>query len=665
MSYRCQRDVLIGNNQSVDRRCISGYRILSYRVNDFLTAFAVRQILECVLPLILCVQFSSIDLGFAVHQMNCDLGRTEFINVIRVIPDFLNLDVSRNSGVREFSLGSCLSDFTGISCLLSFEVRISCLNDGILNRCGQTFSDLTLAVLQRKLCNAILKRHVAIGSVDRRVVQRYGECEVNSLVRIYNTLDFLGNGQVTGYTGIGEYCLGCLLLADRSGIAGLLSGEAISRLLLYRVLKCCRQILSSCLLAVLQREGRDAILEGHVAIGPVDRSVCQGYGELELNVLIRCFVRLNGLCNCQVAGLTSIGECRLGCLLLADCSGISGLFSGEAISRFLCNLVAHFCRQTGCRLGFAVLQCEVCNAVLEFHLSKLTIDSLIVKSNGKLEFRICICCKIRFNSLGDLQISSITRVGESQRTLFIIVRSRCQRSVMIVHYCYCYSLSSSRIIRDTCNSSTLCYIILISSRCGIFEWSKGYSSLLIRYRSLHHLSCRSSVLGRYGDFKVPLLFLSHTFRKCKDLLNREGNCRRLDIVRVRECQRACLCRIRRSCQRSVMIVHYRYRYRSGRRSVDNSCVLAPLCRTLRDRIGMRSGSCVADRCVCRGSFFVSASADRYSLNRCRSFCQRKVITPLFRLGSLCRGFHYLLYRELHCRRFDIVRVRECQRIILC
>ena len=98
--------------------------------------------------------------------------------------------------------------------------------------------------------------------------------------------------------------------ADGALVARL--GDAVGRIGLlglgHGVADALGQVARGLGLAVGQREGRNAVGEGHVAKGAADRGVGQRDREVELTGSVRRYVGHDGLGNGEVAGLVDVGE---------------------------------------------------------------------------------------------------------------------------------------------------------------------------------------------------------------------------------------------------------------------------------------------------------------------------------------------------------------------
>ena len=196
-----------------------------------------------------------------------------FIRVGGTYDGLGHIEVTLLTGVRERRGGQGRTDCPGIARLGCIEAVVRRLFNRIRNRSRQTSCLYTLAALQGEGRNAVRERHTAIRTADRRVVQRYREAEV--LVRVFRKIghDSLGHFQIAFLAGIGKDSLGSFVFCNSTGIARLGCCEAGGSLLRHRICDLCRQASNVFALSVFQREGRNAVLERHIAVGSADRRV--------------------------------------------------------------------------------------------------------------------------------------------------------------------------------------------------------------------------------------------------------------------------------------------------------------------------------------------------------------------------------------------------------
>ena len=106
------------------------------------------------------------DLLLAVHKCNREF---EFLICICSSVRYYRLGDSNLTSlacVCERCCCCCFADRSGITCLSSCEVIVSCLSYCVSDSCRQTFDSLALVMLQRECSNSVLELHTTVRIVD-------------------------------------------------------------------------------------------------------------------------------------------------------------------------------------------------------------------------------------------------------------------------------------------------------------------------------------------------------------------------------------------------------------------------------------------------------------------------------------------------------------------
>ena len=156
---------------------------------------------------------------------------------------------------------------------------------------GQTDCLCILASLERERRNTILEGHVTVrlaaGSLrgyrsDSCVIERYRECEVNVSIRCNAALDRFGNGKRTRFARVGEDDVRTSC-ADNTTVVFFCGREASVFFLFDGVAGTYWQPPRHDGLALLERECRDAILEGH-GVGIIRIAIRDAIGMLHVRL---------------------------------------------------------------------------------------------------------------------------------------------------------------------------------------------------------------------------------------------------------------------------------------------------------------------------------------------------------------------------------------------
>ena len=327
------------------------------------------------------------------------------------------------SGLARVGNGNGLGLFIGdgvgrLALAAGGKVIIRLFGDGVLHTLCKASGLCVFTVLQGERSHTIGEGHVAIGAVNRLVVQLNGKAKVLRFVTLNIRRHQLAHGEATLGLGVGEYhflrLFGYLLVCNVAGIRGYIR---VIMLFFHSIGNAQRQLFGRYRLAIAKRKGCNAIRELHVAVGliarGVDTVVGQRNGKVEVLLLVGRRGADHALRYTKPARFARVGKGHfLGGIRNYRIAGLALDGSGEARVGFLFNRIGKISGHPGCGLCLSTLEREPCLTVDKVHLSVGLGNALVAELYQKAEGDVPIALRVGGHDLRHLESARLARVGK-------------------------------------------------------------------------------------------------------------------------------------------------------------------------------------------------------------------------------------------------------------